>query len=266
MNAGLRHQLPIWLAGLLIISVLLAALESGYRAGLSRRELWKGVDSSGGQHILTSMFALLGLILAFTYGAGVNRFDARKAAVVLEANAMSTAFLRADLVAEPGRTELKQALLDYARSRVPKRGQRFSHEQIQEVIQKSLQVQSKLWPITDKIVKLSQPDSIVTFLLVDAMNQVIDAHAIRLAAINDKLPIGVILMLIFIASASLSVAGFNAGISGRLNRLRMTTFAFVLTGVLLVILDFDQPLDGFIRVNHGSLTNIVNEMEANLAQ
>ena len=266
MNAGLLHQLPIWLCCLLIISILLVALEFGYRAGLSRRGLWKGVDSSGGQHILTSMFALLGLILAFTYGAGVNRFDARKEAVVLEVNAMSTAFLRADLVAEPGRTKLKQALLDYARSRVPKRGQRLSEEQSQEIIQKSLQVQSKLWPITEQIVEQSQFGSTVTPLLVAAIDQVINVHTIRLAAKLDQLPIAVILMLLFVSAASLSVAGFNAGISGRLNRLRMTTFAFVLTGVMLVILDFDQPIDGFIRVNHSSLTNLVNEMEANLAQ
>jgi hypothetical protein len=73
-------------------------------------------------------------------------------------------------------------------------------------------------------------------------------------------------MLLFVSAASLSVAGFNAGISGQLNRLRMTTFALVLMGVMLVILDFDQPLDGFIRVNLDSLTNIINEMEANLAQ
>ncbi len=212
------------------------------------------------------MFALLGLILAFTYGAGVNRFDARKEAVVLEVNAMSTAFLRAGLVAEPGRTELKQALLDYARTRSPKRGQRLSNEQIQEVIQKSLQAQSKLWPITEQIVEQNHLDPIVTSRLVDAIDQVINVHTIRVAAKFDQLPLAVILMLLLVASASLSVAGFNAGISGRLNRLRMTTFAFVLMGVMLVILDFDQPIDGFIRVNHESLTNIVNEMEANLAQ
>ena len=46
----------------------------------------------------------------------------------------------------------------------------------------------------------------------------------------------------------------------------MTTFAFVLVGVMLVILDFDQPLDGFIHVNDVSLTNIINEMEEDLAQ
>ena len=83
MNAESFHQLPMWLVGVGTIIIFLAALEFGYHAGLSRRRLWKGVDRSGGQHILTSMFALLGLILAFTYGAGVNRFDARKEAVVL---------------------------------------------------------------------------------------------------------------------------------------------------------------------------------------
>ncbi len=264
MNAGLLHQLPIWLASLVIASVFLVALEFGYRVGLSRRELWKGADSSGGQHILTSMFALLGLILAFTYGAGVSRFDARKQAVVLEVNAIQNAFSLADVVAEPGRTELKQALLDYDRTRIPKPGQRFSHEQAKEIIRKSLQAQSKLRPITKQIIE--QTSSGGSWRLIAAVNQVINVHTIRVAARFDELPLAVILMLIFVASASLSVAGFNAGITGRLNRLRMTTFAFVLTGVLLVILDFDQPVDGFIRVSHDSITILINEMEANLAQ
>jgi hypothetical protein len=212
------------------------------------------------------MFALLGLILAFTYGAGVERFKAGKQAVVLDATAMRTAFSRTNLVAEPERTELKQALLDYARTRTVKPGQRSSHEQIQELIQKSLQAQSKLRFITEKIVEQSQFGSTVTPLLVAAVDQVISVHTIRVAAINDQLPILVILMLLFVASASLSVAGFNAGISGRLNRLRMTTFALVLTGVMLVIHDFDHPIEGFIRVSHESILSVINEIEADLAQ
>ena len=98
------------------------------------------------------------------------------------------------------------------------------------------------------------------------MNQVLNVHTIRVAAKFDELPLAVILMLISVASASLSVAGFNAGISGRLNRLRMTTFALVLSGVMLVIFDFDQPVDGFIRVHHDSISSLINKMEGNLAQ
>lgn len=266
MSAEFLYHLPTWLTCLIYIIALLAALEFGYFVGQRRQDSWKNANPTNGQIILTSMFAVFGLMLAFTYGAGVDRFDTSKKAVVLEANAISTAFLRAELAAEPGRTELKQALLDYARTRSMEQGRRHSRERFREHIQKSLQVQSKLWPITDKIVKFSQPDSIVTLLLVDAMNQVIDVHATRLAAINDKLPISVTLMLVFIAAASLSVAGFNAGIAGRLNRWRMTIFALVLVGVLLVINDFDHPVDGFIRVSHSSMITVIKEMEANLAQ
>jgi hypothetical protein len=103
-------------------------------------------------------------------------------------------------------------------------------------------------------------------LLVDAVNQVISAHTTRVSAAIDRLPSAVLLMLLFIASATLSVAGFSAGISGRMNRLRMTTFALVLAGVLFIIYDFDQPHVGFIRVDQNNISLIINEMEANLAQ
>ena len=266
MYDELFHQLSIWLVGIIVLIILLAALEFGYRVGLSRRELWKGADSSSGQYILTSMFALLGLILAFTYGAGVSRFDASKQSITVEANAIRVAFLRADMVAKPESTELKQALLDYARTRIVRQEVRITQEQFQEIIQKSLQEQSKLWFITEKIVKQSQPGSNVVPLLVDAVNQVISAHTTRVSAAVDRLPSAVLLMLLFIASATLSVAGFSAGISGRMNRLRMTTFALVLAGVLFIIYDFDQPRDGFIRISQNNISLIINEIEADLAQ
>jgi hypothetical protein len=80
------------------------------------------------------------------------------------------------------------------------------------------------------------------------------------------LPLSAVIMLIFVAAASLAVAGFNGGIIGRPNRWRMTTFAFVLVGIMLVIHDFDHPVNGFIRVSHDGIINVINDMEADLAQ
>ena len=264
MYDELFHQLSIWLVGIIVLIILLAALEFGYRVGLSRRELWKGIDTSSGQHILTSMFALLGLILAFTYGAVVERFDANKRDIVLEASAIHAAFLHADMVMEPQRAELRQALLDYARTRIGHKDTYRSQKQFEELIHKSLQAQSKLWPITKQIVEQKSHGG--SFLLVYAVDQVISLHKIRLTAVLDRLPIMVMMMLLFVSAASLSVAGFNSGISGRLNRWRMTVFALVLAGVLFIIYDFDHPHIGFIRVDQNNISLIINEMEANLAQ
>lgn len=64
-----------------------------------------------------AVLVLLGLVLAFMYAFVSNRAEARKAAVIAEANALGTAHLRADLLDEPFETGRKADLLAYARTR-----------------------------------------------------------------------------------------------------------------------------------------------------
>lgn len=260
------YDISIWLVGPLFIFILLFVLEIGHQIGLKQREHWEEKETAGGKVVLTSMLALLGLILSFTYLASVQRFEARKQSAITEANALGTAFLRADLVAEPGSTELKKSLLDYARTRVIVEGRRrFTPEERQAVLQRTLQEQEKLWPITEKIIEESNPGPIET-ALVASMNHLLDVHTIRLAAALDKLPMAVTLMLLIMAAAALGVAGFNAGIYGKMSRWRMTTFALVLSFIMLVIQDFDRPREGMIRVPHDTLHFVILEMETELAQ
>lgn len=265
MRIPLVYQLPTWLTCVLFVVVLLAALEGGYRRGLRRRDLWKDADAGGGQVVLTSMFALLGLLLAFTYAFTVSRHEGRKHAVITEANALGTAFLRAGLVAEPGRSELKKALLDYGRTRIVPPGVELTDAKIRELIHRSVQAQAKLWPATERIIHRKPPGPIEASL-VAAINEVIDMHTIRAVAVVDRLPQVVLWMQLFIAAASLAVAGFNAGLSGRMSRWRMTALTFVLTAVIIVIIDFDMPQRGFIRVSQEPLVTVIRDMEADLAK
>lgn len=259
------YNLPIWVAGFTLLIILVIALEFGFRVGLKRREHWKDADSGGGAVVLTSMFAVMGLVLAFTYASGVSRFDARKSAVIKEANALGTAFHRADLVAEPGRSELKMVLLDYARTRVIKIGTVNTIQDRKLTLETTLEKLEKIWPATKRMVEQNKPGPIEASM-VAAINDVIDAHTIRLAAILDKLPRVIMWMLVFISSASLAVAGYNAGIQGRMSRWRMSAFALVLTFLMIVILDFDRPNDGFVVVSNSSIEDTVAEMEADLGQ
>ena len=259
------YNFPLWVPGIIFVILLAIALESGFRVGLKRRESWKDADSGGGAVVLTSMFALMGLVIAFTYASGVSRYDARKDAVSNEANALGTAFLRADLVAEPGRTELKTILLEYARTRYIPPNSIRTNEARTAVLQKTLQVQEKIWPATRRVVAQGTPGPIESSL-VAAINAVLDAHTIRLVAVFDKLPRVVMWMLVLICAASLGVAGYNAGIQGRMSRWRMTAFALVLSGLMIVILDFDRPNDGLVTVSQYSINSVIAHMEADLGQ
>ena len=264
MTIPLLYELPIWVIGVLLVVVLLAALEIGYRVGRWKGLAWKAFEPGGGGGVvLTSMFALLGLMLAFTYAFTVTRFDARKQAIVDEANAISTAFLRADLAPEPARTELRTLLLEYAKTRATPRG--TTSAKLQGELDRSLQVQAKLWPATAQMVK-GKPAGPIEASIVLAINNVLDAHGTRLAKVLDRLPTIVLVMLVFITAASLAVAGFNAGISGGMNRLRMTVLTLVLASIIVVIIDFDLPQRGFIRVSQDSLTAVIQDMEADLAK
>ena len=95
-------------AGLVVL--LLAALEAGFRAG--RRAASEADGRSSGQvgAVQGALLGLLGLLLAFSFAAAGGRFLEKQDLIVQEANAIGTAWLRADLLEEPHRSELRAAL------------------------------------------------------------------------------------------------------------------------------------------------------------
>ena len=117
---------PVWRVLAPTFAGALLAAELGYRLGAFRRgRAATGVPSGAGT-MVGSLFALLAFMLAFTFGLAASRFDARRQLIVEEANAVSTAFLRADLLPPPGAERLREmsrALLKLARAAA--RGERF---------------------------------------------------------------------------------------------------------------------------------------------
>ena len=263
VNFSIYHQLPFVAVLVLYVVVLLAALEIGYRLGIRKHDDWKGSADDVGKLFLTSLFGVLGLMLAFSFGSGVSFHKTRKQAIVQEANALGTAYLRAGLVDDPGRSELRRVLLAYAHTRVAGSREIPDAETLRKLIEESWRAKAKLWPVTEEILRESEKGPIGASLAA-AVNNVLDADTIRVAAIVDCLPPVVLTMLLLIAAATVSVAGFNAGLSGRISRWRATILCLVVAAIMLVILDFDRPITGFIRVSNESIRAVIAEMEAGL--
>ena len=60
-----------------------------------------------------ALLGVVGLILAFGLALAVGRYESRRAAVVEEANAIGTTYLRAQTLAEPFRTASLERLISY---------------------------------------------------------------------------------------------------------------------------------------------------------
>jgi hypothetical protein len=260
------YQQPFWLIALLLTIVLFLALEAGFRLGLRDSHNLRDTDRIMRADVtLAAMLALLGLMLAFTYAFSLSRADLRKQAIVNEANAIETAFLRADLLPEPARNDLRRLLIEYARTRVLS-GERLTDvQQLRQQVERSLAVQQQLWPATLRALEADLPAPIAaTFLL--AINQVLDAHTTRLAVGMDHMPPIVIMTLVVIAAVSLAGAAHNAGLRRRMIRWRMNAFALVLIMLILIIIDFDLAYRGFIQVSNQSMIVLVSDMESAMSR
>ena len=93
----MEFEMTIVLLIAAIFLALLAAAETGRRMGLARLHrdpdgLPKGISASEG-----AVFALLGLLLAFTFSGAASRFEERRHLVTAETNAIGTAYLRPGL-------------------------------------------------------------------------------------------------------------------------------------------------------------------------
>ncbi len=92
------YDMPTWaiVSGLLIVT--LVANEVGFRFGLRNRSRDSELSRTVSNALKGSVFALVALLLAFSYSATAGRYDMRQHLVLEQANAVGTCYLRAGLL------------------------------------------------------------------------------------------------------------------------------------------------------------------------
>src|SRR5262245_23413382 len=99
----------------MLVSIL-TSIEVGYRVGLQRRARARASHLGESKAIETSVFGLMGLLIAFIFAGAAVRFDTRRMLIGEEANAIETAYLRLDLLPPDSQPVLRQNFRDYLRS------------------------------------------------------------------------------------------------------------------------------------------------------
>ena len=93
------------------------------------------------------------------------------------------------------------------------------------------------------------PGMVPTGLFIQTLNDMIDNHAKRLAAMRGRVPSFVLMGLYLIAVVANVFAGYNDALQARHARLPVYATALLFAGVILLILDLDRPGAGFIEVS-----------------
>jgi hypothetical protein len=109
-------------------------------------------------------------------------------------------------------------------------------------------MQGEIWSAAVAAVRDLPPPT--AQLVLPPINDLIDITGTREALAEVRTPGAIVTLLIVLALACSFLAGYGlAGAQPTSRRLHMVGFAFVLTGVIYIVLDYDHPRLGLIRVD-----------------
>lgn len=240
------------IAGFLLTSMA-AAIEGGYRIGRRKEATAK---KSTKDHIITiqgSMLGVLALLLAFSFSLALQRFDNRNAAVVEEANAIGTTFLRAQLLPSSVRSDAQRLLQSYVDLRVQASTISLDKEADREVLLfDANQILDALWGCARRAAE-EDPNPVTSGLFIQSLNETIDAYGERDAAVRRHVPEVILFLLFGTFVMTGGVVGYAAGVAGH----RPSAVSYLLVGLIVVltfvIIDLDRPRRGLIEVDQTSL-------------
>lgn len=252
------HSLVIT-GGLLV--AMSASLEAGYRLGRRRRA---ADDVSPKDHIGTIQGAILGilaLLLGFTFSLSLQRFDSRSEAVVDEANAIGTAWLRASLLPSPLREDANRLFTEYIDLRI-RAGQLALVKQSERraLLDAAGRSQAALWDLARRAVASAEPQARAPALFVEAVNDMIDSFGRRDAALRRHVPEIVLLLLFGTFLMAGGTVGFAAGTAGHRPSLVSHVMVVLIVVLVFIILDLDRPRRGLIQVSQQSLLDLQTSM------
>jgi len=261
---------PIWALLLGTILLMVLFIEFGFRLGKKAQANAKKAQGSQVRAIMGAGLGLLAFMLAFTFSTAQSHFETRVQSLAEEARIARNAFMQADLLVEPERTQAKMLLKEYVelRSGLRKSYDLNMAEQIAALIGLSEKIQKDLWTLAvsnrDQI-NGNESENKQNELFMVSVLALTDIHYSRVhSAIINRIPLTIWMTLYLMAVLSMIIMGFHAGLTDKRSPVATITLAVAFSVVIILITDLDRPVMSFFEVNRQLLVDLNEYMRADL--
>lgn len=251
------YQQNEFVVSVVFFAVLAIAAEVGHRLGRPTPEPAREEIESHTNEMQATVFAVLALLLAFTFSIALGRFDTRKQALVTETNAISTAYLQTQLLPAAQQAAAADLLRHYVDARLA--SARPGWEQDAALSRETKAIQLQLWAQAVAAVK-QDPQSQSVPLFAQSVNAMITAQTTRDAAREDYVPGIAVYLLFAVAVLGVGMLGYRFGIRSGRSLLVTIMLPLLLTVLLLIILDLDHSYGGFITISQQPMIELRQSM------
>jgi hypothetical protein len=227
-----------------VLPFMLVLLELGRRFHIRHKAPTESPAIEG------AVFALFGLLLAFTFSGAVERYDRHRELLVEETNAIGVAYLRLDLLPPAAQPALRQLFRDYTTSRL-----NLYDAVSPEISPVTEHLQREIWQQSVAAVAAPGANVDATKLLLPALNTMIDITATRQNAFNMHPPSVVFLLLFAFSGGAAFLAGYSMNAKGR-SWFHMFSLALAVTLTIYATLEIEYPRQGLIHLTDTDKTII----------
>jgi hypothetical protein len=238
---------PVLFAVVLLIGMLFL-LESGRRFGIQRRPKESEGERGGLGTVEGAVFALFGLMMAFTFSGAASRFNEKRMLIAEEGNCIETAYLRLHLVSHESRPALQELFRRYVDSRLETYRRLPNMVAAEMEMAESKKIQEEIW--TEAVAATRLPDSHPSsgLLLLPALNAMIDISTTRTMALQLHPPRIIYALLFCLGLICSLLAGYRMAGGQHRSWLHILAFTVITVIIVYVILDVEYPRAGLIRL------------------
>jgi hypothetical protein len=248
-------NLDPWIPSALVMAFMLLGWALGWWRG---RALRGKEGASGGSKFGDALMALLGLLLAFTFSMSLVKHEGRRQMSVSDSNAIGDFYTCVSLLDDPLRGKLQALVKQYVEHRIALAKPMTDEAALQEALADIREMHTRMQSLVKEAVDQGTP---IATPLVNTFNDVTSNHAARLAAIRDRLPMSILLLLGLSAVLAVAVVGKQQSVAKESAPGETLGFILLVSLVILVILDLNQPQRGWIRISQEPLELLLKSFE-----
>jgi hypothetical protein len=248
-------------AAALFVGILLT-MEVGRRIGVAVlvREGERDVKGAGAAE--GAVLALLGLLVAFTFSGAATRFEDRRHLITQEANAIGTAYLRIDLLAEAVRPPMRDLFRRYLDARLEMYRRVDDQSAAAAKFTESIALQNEIWGKAVAAMQNPAAAPQAGMLLLPALNEMIDITTTRMVATRNHPPAIIFVLLGALSLVGALLAGYSMSCNKTRSWMHQIVFATMMAVTLYIVLDLEFPRRGLIRIDSADL--ILMELRASM--
>jgi hypothetical protein len=247
-------EVDAWVTAAVLAAAMLAAWGAGWWKG---RRLTRENRAGPPSKFTEASLALLGLLLAFTFSISLAKHDERRQMVVTDSNAIGDFYTCASLVKEPARARLQGVIREYAERRLALARQPLDDVTLEKSLADIQEMHNRMQTLVGEALDAGTP---VAVPLVNTLNEVTSSHAARLAAWRDRLPLSIVALLFLTTLVAMALMGTQQGAAAEWHPWAMVGFVVLVSLVVGVTLDLNQPRRGLITVSQEPMRRVLSGM------